>query len=76
MKTHSYSFLIVTFVFRILGSHLDFISDICFSYITPQKCGSYEHGDVFPIENHPLGGIKIHMYERQPHDRVSHRNEG
>lgn len=59
-----------------LGSNLDFVSDICFSYITPLKCGIYNHGDIFAIENHPLGGIKIHMYERQPHDKVSDAGNG
>lgn len=40
------------------------------------KCGNYKHGDVFPTKDHPLGGIKIHMYKREPHGKVSQANEG
>lgn len=59
-----------------LGKNLQSVSDICFSYISPSNCGNYNHGDLFPIEGHPLGGIRIHICERDPHDKVSGVGDG
>lgn len=62
--------------FRLLGSYLHFVSDICFSYITPLKWRKYKNEDLLSIKNHPLGGIRIHLYKREPHAKVSKEGSG
>lgn len=55
----------------ILGSKLSSISDICFAWIDQEKCGHCKDGDVFQIPNHSLGGIKIHINKRNPHEKLN-----
>lgn len=59
-----------------LGKHLHNISDICFAYINHDACLQYKHGDVIPIEGHPLGGIKIHICKREPHTKLTGKDGG
>ncbi|XP_063905314.1 uncharacterized protein LOC135124284 [Zophobas morio] len=56
---------------QLLGKHLHSVSDICFAYINHDACLTFKHGDVVPIEGHPQGGIKLHMYKRGPHSRLT-----
>ncbi|KAJ3648221.1 hypothetical protein Zmor_020041 [Zophobas morio] len=56
---------------QLLGPHLHNISDICFAYISHDACLNFKHGDVVPIEGHPQGGIKLHIYNREPHSRLT-----
>ncbi|KAJ8970411.1 hypothetical protein NQ317_006184 [Molorchus minor] len=59
-----------------LGEKLSSVSDLCFSYIDQVSCGDYEHGTVFPLEGHPNGGIKIHIFRRPPHEKLRSDNTG
>ncbi|EFA06000.1 uncharacterized protein LOC664424 [Tribolium castaneum] len=59
-----------------LGKQLHNVSDICFAYIQHNACLSYKHGDVIPIEGHPLKGIRVHICKREPHAKLTGRDEG
>ncbi|XP_060532239.1 uncharacterized protein LOC132705578 isoform X2 [Cylas formicarius] len=52
------------------------ISDICFSYFKEQNCGGYKNGQKIQIAEHPLQGIKIHIYKRDPHEKLHGEHEG
>lgn len=54
-----------------LGKKFTSISDICLSYIKQESCGGYKNGTVIPIEGHPLKGIRIHIFNRQPHEKLN-----
>lgn len=58
-----------------LGTKLDHISDICFSHINETKCGNFGNGEVIPIEDHPNGGIRIHIQNRYPHEKLLNEHE-
>ncbi|XP_050296793.1 uncharacterized protein LOC126736463 isoform X2 [Anthonomus grandis grandis] len=51
-----------------LSSKLQNISDVCFSYFG--DCAGLENGSLIKIDRHPLGGIYIHIYRRQPHEKL------
>ncbi|KAJ8955912.1 hypothetical protein NQ318_005460 [Aromia moschata] len=38
------------------------------------KCGECKDGQIFPIEDHPSTGIKIHIFQRQPHEKLTNEN--
>lgn len=59
-----------------MGKILHHVGDICFSYIDSDNCGGYKDGEMFPIEDHPLGGIKIHIYRREPHEKLQNNDKG
>lgn len=61
---------------RLLRKNLHHISDICFAYIGHTTCGPYKHGDTIPIEEHPSQGIKIHIYKREPHEKLTGGDAG
>ncbi|XP_057663816.1 uncharacterized protein LOC130898489 isoform X2 [Diorhabda carinulata] len=58
-----------------LGPKLHQISDICFAYINETKCGDFGNGEAIPIENHPNGGIRIHIQNRHPHQKLINEHE-
>ncbi|ENN75744.1 hypothetical protein YQE_07704, partial [Dendroctonus ponderosae] len=60
---------------RFLSSTLTNIANICFSYIN-HPCGKYADKQRVDIPNHPLGGIKIHIENRNPHDRLAGDDAG
>ncbi|KAJ8925655.1 hypothetical protein NQ315_009500 [Exocentrus adspersus] len=59
-----------------LGKELSSISDIGFAYIKQERCGDTKNGETFPIEGHPGSGIKIHIYNRQPHAKLLDADTG
>ncbi|XP_050513121.1 uncharacterized protein LOC126888790 isoform X2 [Diabrotica virgifera virgifera] len=59
-----------------LGDKLHNISDVCLAYMAESKCAGYSHGDTIPIEGHPNGGIKIHICNRNPHEKLTGEDEG
>ncbi|KAH1013974.1 uncharacterized protein LOC109535755 isoform X1 [Dendroctonus ponderosae] len=56
---------------KTLSKQLSSVSDICFSYFKEASCGDLVHGNTIPIENHPKKGIKIHIFNRQPHEALN-----
>ncbi|XP_072388102.1 uncharacterized protein [Diabrotica undecimpunctata] len=59
-----------------LGEKLQHVSDICFAYIHESRCGGYGNGDIFHIKNHTQGGIKIHIFNREPHAKLLNDDAG
>ncbi|XP_066142087.1 uncharacterized protein [Euwallacea fornicatus] len=55
---------------RVLSKTLTNISDVRFSYISETSCGIYKHRNLMPIENHINGGIKIHIIDKNPHEKL------
>ncbi|XP_066250941.1 uncharacterized protein [Euwallacea similis] len=55
---------------RFLSNTLANISDVRFSYISETSCGIYKHQDLMPIEGHVNGGIKIHIIDKNPHEKL------
>lgn len=49
------------------------ISDINFSHFhRTVHCLGVNDGDVFPIEDHPHGGVIIHISIREPYEKLDH----
>ncbi|XP_018564454.1 uncharacterized protein LOC108905878 [Anoplophora glabripennis] len=60
----------------LLGKNLSSVSDICFSYINQETCGSYKNGEIFPVKDHPKSGIKIHIIKGKPHAKLLNADAG
>ncbi|KAJ8931999.1 hypothetical protein NQ314_015045 [Rhamnusium bicolor] len=75
---HQEKIFMDTFARRIefLSSTLMHIADICFSYIKETSCGKCKSGDTFPIEGHHNNGIRIHIFNRDPHEKLTNSCEG
>lgn len=57
--------------FRALSTQLSSVSDICFSYFKEASCGELANGNTIPMAKHPKKGIKIHIFNRQPHEALN-----
>lgn len=67
-----FSIIFITFIIcSFLAEKLPNVSDICFSYISQDSCGGHKDGETITIPNHPSKGIKIHIRNRQPHERLT-----
>ncbi|XP_056636496.1 uncharacterized protein LOC130445039 isoform X1 [Diorhabda sublineata] len=78
VSDHQNKIYMETFADRIqfLGEKLYNVSDICFSHLRVDKCGKYSDGEIFIIKGHPNGGIKIHIYNREPHSKLIGKDTG
>ncbi|KAJ8925664.1 hypothetical protein NQ315_009509 [Exocentrus adspersus] len=61
---------------ELLSTTLDYIDAVCFSYMRELACGKYQNGDVVPIEHHHNNGITIHIFDRNPHEKLKAPYEG
>ncbi|KRT83858.1 hypothetical protein AMK59_4055, partial [Oryctes borbonicus] len=78
-STHQEKIFVDTFVSRIelFGKYLHNISDMHFAYFDRStSCGKYQPGSKIPIEDHPNGGIRVFISERQPHEALVDENKG
>lgn len=69
--------MFTTFYFRFWGNQLSSVSDVFFSYFDGvSTCGGCKHNEFMKIPNHDLGGIKIYIAKRNPHEKLKGADEG
>ncbi|XP_018564431.1 uncharacterized protein LOC108905866 [Anoplophora glabripennis] len=75
---HQEKLFMDTFAKRIefLSPNLDYIDAICFSYIKQHSCGKYKNGDLIPIERHNNNGITVHIFDRDPNEKLERSYKG
>ncbi|KAH8295923.1 hypothetical protein KR018_000701 [Drosophila ironensis] len=56
---------------RALGSRLDHIGAVHFSWFKLEKCGGLRDGALIPVPGHPNGGVRVLLSKRRPAEKLT-----
>lgn len=61
---------------RTLGSRLDHLGAVHFSWFSMKECGGLKDGALIKIPGHPKKGIRVHISKRSPADKLTGPENG